>query len=266
MRRLTEVQVQQAAAILLDQRHNGRSLDDLPDDLIPEQTGDIQRIIDATNAAIDRPVLGFKIYAVYKPMNPPLLAPIYDLLHDGATIPTSLSPLRLIEPEIMFRADHDLPARARHYDITEIREAVTAHVGFEVIGSRFKQPSIEHIYALSKGQRSHYGSLSDNIANGCVILGDAIRHWRDVDFSAVAVSMTEDAREIVRFVGGHPFDDPFLPIVVGVNRLRHGPGIRAGDVLITSSSTSFFPVGGGSLIRAAYDGLGAVSARFNLAR
>ena len=45
--------------------------------------------------------------------------------------------MRLIEPEIMFRIDQELPARGRNYGIAQIMESVTAVVGFEVIGSRF---------------------------------------------------------------------------------------------------------------------------------
>ena len=52
---------------------------------------------------------GWKTYTVYKPMNPPFYAPIYDVFASGAEIPAGISPHRLIEPEIMFRVDRDLP-------------------------------------------------------------------------------------------------------------------------------------------------------------
>jgi 2-keto-4-pentenoate hydratase len=259
---LSDDQVQQAADLLMALRRKELVLEDLPDDLTPQTTADIQRIIDATNLQIDRPVRGWKLYTVYKPMNPPFYAPIYDVFESGAVIPMSLSELRLIEPEIIFRADRDLPPRAHHYAIDEIRDAVTAHVGFEIIGSRFRQSDLGSAYALSKGQKSHYGSLSDNIANGCVVVGDAIPNWRDIAFEDVSLRLTENDHEIIHFVGGHPFDNPFLPVIVGVNRMRRGAGIRAGEVIITSSSTSFFPVSAGTVIRATYEGLGEVSASF----
>ena len=40
----------------------------------------------------------------------------------------------------------------------------------------------------------------------------------------------------------------------GPDRLHHG------DVIVTNSSTSFFPVDAGTVIRAVYEGLGAVTA------
>jgi 2-keto-4-pentenoate hydratase len=44
--------------------------------------------------------------------------------------------------------------------------------------------------------------------------------------------------------------------------LRRHHGVRAGDVIVTNSSTSFFAVDSGTVVRAAYDGLGEVTARF----
>jgi 2-keto-4-pentenoate hydratase len=38
--------------------------------------------------------------------------------------------------------------------------------------------------------------------------------------------------------------------------------VKAGDIIVTNSSTSFFPVDAGSVIRAEYDGLGEVTATF----
>jgi len=71
-----------------------------------------------------------------------------------------------------------------------------------------------------------------------------------------------DHREIISVVGCHPFDNPFFPVVVGLNRLRRHQGARAGDIIVTNSSTSFFPVDAGTLIRAVYEGLGEVTATF----
>ena len=85
---------------------------------------------------------------------------------------------------------------------------------------------------------------------------------RDVAFEDVRLRMTQDGEELVSVVGCHPFDNPFLPVVVGVNRLRRRLGVKAGDVIVTNSSTSFFAVRAGSVIRAVYDGLGEVTATF----
>jgi len=256
MRRLTEDEVRTAAETLVALREGRLTLAALPAEVTPDGTEDAQLIIDAVCERIDRPVRGWKSYAVYKPMHPPLSAPIYDLFPSGAEVPADISPLRLIEPEIMFRVDRDLPARDRNYEIAEIMDAVTAVVGFEVIGSRFRSTG------PSDGQGSLYGSLADHIANGCIVVGDAIPGWREVAFEDVRLRLTEDDHELVSVVGCHPFDNPFLPVVVGVNRLRRRRGVKAGDIIVTNSSTSFFPVQAGAEIRATYEGLGEVTATF----
>jgi 2-keto-4-pentenoate hydratase len=133
-------------------------------------------------------------------------------------------------------------------------DSVTAVVAFEIIGSRFRG---------GNGQGSLLGSMSDHIANGCIVVGDPIEHWQDVAFEDVRLRMTEGDRELVDVVGCHPFDNPFLPVVVGVNRMRRRHGVKAGEVIVTNSSTSFFQVAARTEIRAVYEGLGEVTATFS---
>jgi 2-keto-4-pentenoate hydratase len=262
VRRLTDDQVRSAADMLVAARNDRLVLAGLPADVTPEGTADIQRIILAVSDQVDRPVHGWKTYLLYKPTHPPFFAPIYDCFASGAEIPADISPHRLIEPEIMFRADRDLPARERRYSVEEVAESVTAVVGFEVIGSRFRGRQTGDASGAPAGQGSLHGSLSDHIANGCIVVGDAVPGWRDVAFEDVHLTMSEGDRELVSVVGCHPFDDPFLPVVVGVNRIRRHRGVAAGDVILTSSSTSFFPVAAGTLVRATYEGVGEVTATF----
>ena len=173
MGRLTEEQIRSAADMLVALREDRLVLAGLPPEVTPDNTADVQRIIDAVSGRVDRAVRGWKTYTVYKPMNPPFYAPIYDVFASGAEIPAGISPHRLIEPEIMFRVDRDLPPRARNYDIDEIMDSVTGVVGFEVIGSRFTESRAGATPA--GGQGSLYGSFSDHIANGGIVVGDAIR-------------------------------------------------------------------------------------------
>jgi 2-keto-4-pentenoate hydratase len=262
MRVLTEEQIRSAADMLVALREGRLALAGLPGEVTPENTADVQRIINAVSERIDRPIRGWKTYTIYKPMNPPFFAPIYDLFPSRAEIPAELSPQRLIEPEVMFRVDRDMPARDRNYDVTEVMESVTGVVGFEVIGSRFRAGSSADGAAPSNGQGSLLGSLSDHIANGCIVVGDAIPDWREVAFEDVSLRLTEGDHELISVVGCHPFDNPFLPVVVGVNRLRRHLGVKAGDIIVTNSSTSFFAVDAGSVVRATYEGLGEVEATF----
>ncbi len=254
-RRLSDEEVTAAADLLVELRAGRAQLAGLPGDLTPDHTADVQRVIDEVSDRIEQPVRGLKTYTVYKPMQPPFYAPIYDVLASGAEVPAHISPARLIEPEIMFRVDRRLPARDRQYSIAEVADAVTAIVGFEVIGSRYTP-------GAAQGQGSLFSSFCDHIANGCIVVGDAIHGWQDVAFEDVRVRLTEDDRELVEVVGCHPLDNPFLPVVVAVNRARRRHGVKAGDVIVTNSSTSFFAVQAGAVITAVYEGLGTVTATF----
>jgi len=262
MGRLTDEQIGAAADLLVAAREGRVVLAGLPAEVTPDTTADMQRIIDAVSAQVDRPVGGWKSYCLYKPMNPPAHAPIYDVLASGAEIAAEVSPSRLIEPEIMFRVGQDMPPRDRRYSVAEVMQSVTAVVGFEVIGSRFNAQSPVEGEPAPIGQGSLYGSLSDHLANGCIVVGDIVPGWRDVAFEDVRLRITEGERELASVVGCHPFDDPLLPVVVGVNRLRRHHGVRAGEIIVTNSSTSFFPVAAGTEIRATYEGLGSVTATF----
>jgi 2-keto-4-pentenoate hydratase len=262
VRYLTDDQVRVAADTLVALREGRLEIAALPADVTPENTADVQRIINAVSERVDRPVRGWKTYTVYKPMNPPMYAPIYDVFPNGSEIPVEISPSRLIEPEIMFRVDRDLPAHDRNYEVSDIMESVTGIVGFEVIGSRFRARRSPDDSASAGGQGSLLGSLSDHLANGCIVVGDAIPNWREVAFEDVRLRFTEDDRELVSVVGCHPFDNPFLPVVVGVNRLRRHLGVHEGDIIVTNSSTSFVPARAGSLVRATYEGVGDVTATF----
>jgi 2-keto-4-pentenoate hydratase len=259
---LSDDQVAHAVDLLVAAREGRIALSGLPADVTPSNTADVQRIIDMVGDRVERPVRGWKTYTVYKPMNPPFSAPIYDVFPSGAEIPATISPMRLIEPEIMFRVDRDLPARDRPYDVVEVFDAVTAVVGFEVIGSRFRAPDPTDPTPRVEGDGSLLGSMADHIANGAVVVGDPIAAWRDVVFEDVRLRVTEDDHELANVVGCHPFDNPALPVVVGVNRLRRRSGVEAGAVIVTNSSTSFFAVQPGTVVRAVYDRLGEVTASF----
>jgi 2-keto-4-pentenoate hydratase len=251
--RLSDEQVRSAADMLVALREGRSDVKVFPADLVPANTIDVQRIIDAVSGRIGRPVRGWKTYTVAKNLNPPFIAPVYEVFPDGSNIPAEFSPERLIEPEIMFRVDRDLPARDKNYGLIEIMDSVSAVVGFEVLCSRFP-PEIPF------GERAPYASFADHIGNGCVVVGDVIRDWRDVEFEDVPLTVTEDHRKLASVVGSHPFDNPFLSVVMCVNRVRRRADLHKGDIIVSSATTSFFPVNSGTLIRATYEGVGEVTA------
>jgi 2-keto-4-pentenoate hydratase len=253
---LSDEQVATAAELLLASREGRIELEQLPSEVTPQNTTDVQRIIDSVMPRVDLPIKGWKIYSVYRPMYPVFLAPIYHVLETGSEVPTEYaSHKRLVEPEIMFRIDRDLPPRDEQYDPVEIIESVTPVVSFEILRSRFQSGDPHHEYI--------YSALADNISNGCVVIGDAVPNWRRIAFEDVKLRLFEGDKELISVVGCHPLDNPVLPIIASVNRLRRRDGVKAGHIMVSSSSTSFFSVAPRTPIRAVYAGLGEVTATFS---
>jgi 2-keto-4-pentenoate hydratase len=253
--RLTEAQIEAAVDLLLDLRSGATEADDFPAELIPQSTLDVQRILDLVREALDRPARGWKVHSANRGLNPPFVCPVYDVFDNDASIPRAMSPELIAEPEIMFKAVRDLPASDRNYSIPEIMEAVTAVIGCEVLRSRFR-PTIRY------GDRAVFALFSDNIGNGCVVVGDEIPNWQDVEFEDVRLTVEVDGKEVASVVGAHLSDNPFLPVVMCVNRVRRRADIHAGEILVTNATTSFFEVPVGSLLRCTYHGLGEVRMTF----
>jgi 2-keto-4-pentenoate hydratase len=74
--------------------------------------------------------------------------------------------------------------------------------------------------------------------------------------------MSADNKTIVETVGGHAFVDPFPPVVIMANQLRHSTGLKAGQVVATGSFSGFFPVEIGQEIVADFEGVGKAVATF----
>ena len=94
------------------------------------------------------------------------------------------------------------------------------------------------------------------------VIGDPCKDWQKIDFGATRVVMRTEDKKIVETIGGHAFVEPFLPVVVLANELRHGPGLKAGQTVATGSFTGYFPVEIDQLITAEFEGLGQVQSTF----
>ena len=98
--------------------------------------------------------------------------------------------------------------------------------------------------------------------SGAFVVGAGQAGWPGFDFARTRVVMRGDGEVIVESLGGHAFSDPFLPLVVLANKMRHREGLRAGQLLATGSFTGFFAVEVGQRITAEFEGFGTVEAMF----
>lgn len=222
---------------------------------------DAQHICDAVTDQLALPVVGWKVYFSYKALELPNRTPIYAPLVSPARIPAFRSPLRLIEPEVLFRVTADLPGRAQRYSHDEVANAMELAPAYEVIAPRYHFDSLDALYARIKGPRE-FDSFADHNASGLWVVGDYIKEWQHLDLPKMRTVMKADDRVLCDVIGGHPFLEPFLPVLAFANLMRSEGGLPKGTVIGTSSFTSFFQVEVGERITCDFAGLGSIEATF----
>src|SRR3546814_11012404 len=125
---------------------------------------------------------------------------------------SDLSRIRIWEPEIVFRANRDLPPRAEPYAYEEVALAVDAVPAIEFLAFRFDVNSMQEMADRP------FEAYADNTLSGGFVVGEAVADWRSLDFS----NMRHDARQgdkvVGEAVGGNPVATPFLLVFVGATR------------------------------------------------
>jgi 2-keto-4-pentenoate hydratase len=103
---------------------------------------------------------------------------------------------------------------------------------------------------------------ADHQTSGAFVVGEGNVDWEGFDFAALRVVMRCGTNVLVDTIGGHAFADPFLPVVVLANELRHSEGLRSGEVVATGSFSGFFRAEPDQPIVAEFHGFGTVTATF----
>lgn len=256
-------QILEAADLLLAARRGGPPLKSFPASCKPLTAADANEIGDELTAQLGDAIGGWKITFLYKPREKPFRAPIFRnrIFSAPAQIPLALGPSRYIEPEITFRLTRDLAPRSNLYRAAEVADAVEACPSFEIVATRF-DTSERTLRDMLNHRATMVEAYADHITNGAFVIGQPIKNWQDIDFAMMKVSMRTEAELIVETVGGHAFVDPFLPVVILANELRHGPGLKAGDVVATGSFSGYFAVEVGQTVTAEFEHVGRVEAKF----
>ncbi|WP_024301479.1 2-keto-4-pentenoate hydratase [Pseudogulbenkiania sp. MAI-1] len=181
----------------------------------------------------------------------PTAAPIFPqrIAASPASLPAASFIGLGIEAEIAVRFGHDLPARPERYTREEILDAIgSVHVAIELIDSRLATPQAA----------GPLWCLADNLVNGGLIVGDAIPHWRELDFSALAVRASADGKTLAETLGRPPLDDLFFCLPWWI---EHVGGTQAGDLVATGAWNGMHPVGLPAAVRVEFVGVGSAEAR-----
>ncbi|MFC3721968.1 2-keto-4-pentenoate hydratase [Neoaquamicrobium sediminum] len=156
-----------------------------------------------------------------------------------------------LEVEFAFRIGADLDARTRPLSARRITDAIESIVlAVEIADGRITN------WRDCDGP----SSVADNVAHGAFVLGQEIdRTFRD-KLAAVETSLLVDSLPVASGAGAAVLGDPLRSIVWLANAVAsHGEFLRAGDVVLSGTTTGVTQLLGGSTVTARFGVLGEFS-------
>ena len=168
------------------------------------------------------------------------------MLRSPAALPAADVPLLGVEAEIAFLFDRALPPRGNDYSAEEVKGAVTALVGIEIVASRFQD------YANTP----LHDRTADCMSNGAFIVGTHRPDWRQFDLSALQATLRLNGEIAVQKTGEHVAGDPIRPAVALVNALRKTTGVAVGQIITTGTYTGLHFAKPGDAISVEFSGFG----------
>ena len=248
-----EAELLDAANLLLDARRTVVTIDDLPAGLQPVTMDEVFFVQDRVAEAFG-PVGGWKVGAA-SPEATPLAAPM-----PRAWIGPSGSVLkgnryRVMEAEIAYLMETDLPARVERYSEEEVFAAVAScHPAIEVLESGLTDPT-------AAAQMSQWADMQ---MHGGFVYGAACADGPNVNIVGERVALEVDGVVRAEKTAGPAAGDHLRRLMVWLaneGAARTG-GLKAGDWVTTGSWTGNTPGMKDSVVRAAFDRVGVVGFRF----
>lgn len=212
-----------------------------------------------------RSVVGWKIGLTSKAMQAALNIDIPDsgvLLDDmvfenGATIHAG----RFIQPRIEAEVAFVMKTALSGPDVTV--EQVLAATDYVAPSLEILDTRILRIDPETKRSRNVYDTISDNAANGGVVLGDQKLDPSKTDMRWIGAIVSRDGEVEETGLGAGVLNDPSLGVAWLANRLaEYGDSIKAGEIVLSGSFIRPVEAPSGSLIEADFGPYGSVSCRF----
>jgi 2-keto-4-pentenoate hydratase len=252
--------VSQAAEALLEQFRNKEKYL-LEGDLLPETINEAYEVQDVYQGALTKDygeVAGYKIAytttalqqssGISEPVAGVILT--NNVRHSPAVLNAADFLQPGIECEVGVRLGRDLPASGAPYDRDGVSEAVEAVMtAFEVIDNRRTQGQDTQTQLLT--------TISSNILNAGVVLGEAVTGWRGIHLAGCRGYMEINGELVGEGMGSDVMGHPLEPLAWLANALAaHGKELKAGMVVITGSivSPKWLQAGDSALIE--IEGLG----------
>ena len=154
-----------------------------------------------------------------------------------------------VEVEIALRFGRGLPPQREPYLREAILEAIcSVHVAMELVDMRLADSEAA----------GPLWRLADNLLNGALVLGDAVPHWRELEWDGLTVQVLVDGQPLAGVIGRPPLGDIFHCLSWW---LAHAGGARAGDIVTTGAWNGMHPVGLATEVAVTFSGLGMADAR-----
>jgi len=250
-----ESHLRSLADLLLDARRTGKTIDALPEHLVPSSMEEAYFVQDEMMTAYGE-VGGYKVGAA-SPDAEPFFAPmpLIWMAASGSTLVNPMHRLRILEGEIAFHFAQDLPARAVRYTNEEIAAAISsAHAIIEVLESAYTEPGKQPRLAVSADMQFH----------GAFVHGPAIENWQSVDWAKESVELAVDGVIREERTGSNPGGTDLMRLlswVVNEGAKRTG-GVRAGQWITTGSWTGNTPTTPGAEASVRFTSSGSVKLSF----
>ena len=216
--------------------------------------------------ASGRKVIGWKIGLTSKAMQAALNIDIPDsgvlfddmVFANGASVPADRFIQPRIEAEIAFVMKH--PLSGPDVTVPDVLAATDYVVpALEILDTRiFRQD------AATGKSRSIYDTISDNAANGGIVVGDQRIDPSKTDMRWIGAIVSKGGEVEETGLGAGVLNDPAMGIVWLANRLaEYGDSIKAGEIVLSGSFIRPVEADHAGLIGADFGPYGTVSCTFD---
>jgi len=258
---MNESTVKDAARLLAEARANLAPIEALPEKCRPHGEDDAYRIQDALIELIDDVTFGWKVgatnetaqqaFGIDRPFSGRLL--VSRAVKSPASLKASTFSTCIIECEVAFELDRDLPASGAPYELEDVYKAASAvHPAIEIVDSRFTD------FRSAGG----YSAIADNALDGGFVYGNAVRGWRTMELEAHTVSLIVNGGRISQGSGAAVLGHPVNALHWLVNSVTgRGFDIRKGELVTTGTWTGPHVAQPGDAVCADFGELGRIELR-----
>jgi 2-keto-4-pentenoate hydratase len=221
---------QDAARALNAARQSRQLLRQFPVGLLPQEMAEAHRIQDES-AKLHGGIGGWKIVPIKPDGSDPNCASIgANLVLASPATMEKISPQMAVEVEVALKIGEDLPSEQAPFDAARVRKAIgSAHIAFEVVGSRFEDAKSQPDLARS----------ADSGSNVAIIVGDEIDNWADLGLDNFPMELSVDGKAVANKSDGATAQRLVDTVVWLANHAaQRCGGLKSGQVILTGARIS----------------------------